>query len=147
MQAYRYIDLYIIILYINIYIYIYKRVSVHKLFTSRVLTFIGQCDIIPIYHEWLCVFVLCKPNKERLCWCWKTASYLLSSTMENRNCLMMLKCMGIKGILMCSGSRKIIEDASSLSHRLNISELHSSITMINLMKGLFTMLSPYERET
>jgi len=110
------------------------------LFTSRVLTFIGQCDIIPIYHEWLYVFVLCKPNKERLCWCWKnvtmlsnevrqTASYLLSSTMENRNCLMMLKCMGIKEILMCSGLRKIIEDASSLSHRLNISELHSFITM------------------
>lgn len=48
---------------------------------------------------------------------------------------------------MCSGLRKIIEDASSPSHRLNISELHSSITMINLMKGLFTMLTNYERET
>lgn len=48
---------------------------------------------------------------------------------------------------MSFGLRKIIEDASSLSHRLNISELHSFITMINLMKGLFTMLSPYERET
>ena len=32
---------------------------------------------------------------------------------------------------MCSGLRKIIEDASSLSHRLNISELHSFITMNN----------------
>lgn len=35
---------------------------------------------------------------------------------------------------MCSGLRKIIEDVSSLSHRLNISELHSSITMNNLTR-------------
>lgn len=41
----------------------------------------------------------------------------------------MLKYMDIKEILMCSGLRKTIEDVSSLFHRLNISELHSFITM------------------
>lgn len=73
---------------------------------------------------------------------------------------------------MCSGLRKIIEDASSLSHRLNISELHSFITMNNIERLIYyaislrsllysvqpfvrrifderlsVMLSPYEKET
>lgn len=48
---------------------------------------------------------------------------------ENGDCSTMLKYMDIKEILMCSGLRKTIEDVSFLFHRLNISELHSFITM------------------
>lgn len=46
---------------------------------------------------------------------------------------------------MCSGLRKIIEDASSLSHRLNISELHSFITMNNIER-LFGTCYPFMRK-
>ncbi len=42
---------------------------------------------------------------------------------------------------MCSGLRKIIEDASSLSHRLNILELHSFITMNDTEMGVVYCLS------
>ena len=48
----------------------------------------------------------------------------------------MLKYMDIKEILMCSGLRKIIEDASSLSHRLNILEHLVTMRLSNrLLKG------------
>ena len=46
---------------------------------------------------------------------------------------------------MCSGLRKIIEDASSLSHRLNISEPHSFITMNNIER-LFGTCYPFMRK-
>lgn len=56
-------------------------------------------------------------------------NYLLSSKTEKKGLLMMWSCMDIIVALMSFGLKRTTKDAFSLFHRLNILELHSSITM------------------